>query len=797
LSITAKGEKLLINNGKFLLLITRDNPFLKIEGIDGQTIVNGISLSLKSLRKGEAITLIPLPAEIMEKEEIGPLHSVVRLRGRFTGIKGENSPFLYDLRIHAFFKSERLRFSLTVTNFSPREGEPALISRADFQFMLNGEVSQTTFGGDGKRIEENFQEEAKLLQENAYSYQLYVDGSKKRKGQRADGWLYLDLGKRRLYLGVRYFWQNHPISLISGKRQMGLCVFKEEEPFEWEGGLGKTFDFYLTVWENKGEINPFDSLVGIAPPSWIAGTKVLGDILPKGKETMKLFPYWEAILESSARKWARGMATGIRDFGDSYYGGPYKGKNSYANLEYDVPFDFLVQFVRTGERWYLDVAEAQVRHQTDIDIDHFTGRQWKHSPLHTTTEADLGHIFLRGLLLHYLLRGEKRSLEVAEEIGRWLTPKVERLEGMTNERQIGWSLLALTELYKVTRREDYLRAAEKSAIKLAREQFPTGRFNIRWDNRISFMNGIAMKGLLNVYLLTGKEEIYQAVLKLAYRTFGFYPEYACRTLDALSFLAERTKDARFLNLISRTWESSMEFLLARDALPAATFSWEFLHFAGKHKSPLLLEGNFSLEEEGWRFLRLNSEQLEINLQGKGNVLAVLEGLGEGEVILYDAKGRVAEKVKLKDEKLFKGVNFQLGGGKWRLILRGSKRAIWELHYDKGILPIIYDPSFSQLPAIYPKANCVLKEGAREIRILLRAKGEGFHKALVYDPSGHLVSAVEKFIDLGDTNSYVMEIKVVLEKGGKREGWGIEIYDCEVLEVDGLKPFLFPAEAFST
>jgi hypothetical protein len=36
------------------------------------------------------------------------------------------------------------------------------------------------------------------------------------------------------------------------------------------------------------------------------------------------------------QRWVTGMPYGLRDFGDAYMGGPYKGKNAYANLEYDA-----------------------------------------------------------------------------------------------------------------------------------------------------------------------------------------------------------------------------------------------------------------------------------------------------------------------------------------------------------------------------------------------------------------------------------------------------------------------------
>lgn len=788
------GRKVTIDTGKLKLRFSPAN-LLEIEGRYKQQLIKGIDISLKLGKERGEISLHRLPPERFEIEE-GTLHSIVRLRGSFAKEDGVVFPFYYDLCIHSYFQSAQIHLSLTIFHLAPREGEPAILSSADWSFLLGNKVEGIIFGGDKEEIALPFKQSGKLIQESAFNYKVKMDGKLVREGIKAEGWGSVKLGKERLTLWARYFSQEYPIAIFATPSSVGLSLWAGEKPLEWEGGMAKTYDVYL-LFSQGGVKPPSEPLVAILPPAWVAGTKVLGDLVPRSEETLMFFPYWEAMLEESMREWARGMATGMRDFGDAYYGGPYKGKNSYANLEYDVPLNFLIQFLRTGERWYFDIGEMQVRHQCDIDIDHYTGRQWKHSPLHTTTEADLGHIFLRGLLLYYLLSGEQRSLESAEEIGRWLKEKVERLEGIGNERQIGWSLYALCELYKVTGKETYLKPAEKVALCLAEGQSPTGRFDIRWDNRISFFNGIAMAGLLDVYSLTGREEIYQALFKLAQRTLGFYPEYACRTLDAFSYLAERTKDPRFWDIIQRTWETSMDYLLGKNAIPAGTFSWQFLHFAVKHRFPILMtDANEPLfpHPEGWHSLRLKGDKVELLLKGEGNVMAVLEGLNEGEVTLYD--GKRIKSYELKGEGLFKRATIPFRG-EGRILLSSTEEANWEVHYEGTIRLRIYDPDFANLPHIFPRAYCEVKEGAKEIRLRLKVKGEGFHRALIRDPRGKLVSAGEKFIDLGDNGVYEMEIQVPLREGMPREGWGIELYRCEVLEADGLSSFysVFPL-AFS-
>lgn len=169
-------------------------------------------------------------------------------------------------------------------------------------------------------------------------------------------------------------------------------------------------------------------------------------------------------------------------------------------------------------------------------------------------------------------------------------------------------------------------------------------------------------------------------------------------------------------------------------------------------------------------------------------MLILEGLKEGEVAVYDKKEKLLKKYELIGDKMFKRVTISIKG-ETKVILSSPEKAVWEVHYDKGTELKIYDPKFINLPYIYPRAYCALKRGAKQIRLKLKMEGEGFHKAIIYEPRGRIVSVGEKFIDLGDTNIYEMEIRAPLKEGEPREGWAIELYGCDVLEAEGLSPFL--------
>jgi hypothetical protein len=762
----------------------------------------------------------------MEVEDAGPVACTVRLQGDFTqagapasatgSASQEAFGFRYDLRVTATPQSPRVRLMVTLTRHVKRNAPIVKLRDASVTLSLAGRGERAIFGTEQKFLKVPVASRVELVQPDDLHYGVFHGAAKVAEGTRSPGWAAVEARPAWLVLGTRHFWQNCPQSLFATPETVGLRFWAGAEPFEWEGGLAKTHELVVAVSPTQPEEFDMEPLRATVSPAWACGTEAVGPLLPRDRQSLALFPYWEVLRESSMREWVRGMPYGLRDFGDAYMGGPYKGKNAYSNLEYDVAFNFLLEYFRTGQTWYLEAAEVQARHQADIDTDHFSGRPWKHSPLHTTTEAEWGHVFLRGLLLHYLATGERRSLEAAREIGDAMAPEVAALRGIGNERQIGWSLNALAGLYEVTRDERYIKAAQEACLKLAAGQAPTGQFRIRWDNRIAFFNGIAMQGMLSVYQQCGDERIAEAVLRVARRTMGFYPEYAGRTLNAYCWAAETKPDARYVDMVDRTWRTTLEYLMPREAATAGTYMWQFPRFAAKHRLfPMFGEdpangagqrtastasvtgGEVSLESlpdpKTWHGLRLEGERAEVYVQGRSGrgaaLLLVLEGLAEGRAEVLDAEGRTVRTLKFPDaSRLFQGDGWSAPDGRiYRLRLAAPRANAWQVHYDAGTRVTVYDPTAGYLPKLLPRAFGFLKEGTKEVKVRLEVMGEGFHMATLYDPDGKPVSTVRRFVDFEDPGRYEIELKGVVD-GSRPRGWSLEVHNAKVLSVEGFSPY---------
>ncbi len=802
----------------------RDGRLCAFGPIGASILAHPMEVRLKLMTPHGPAEFVALPADKAEVEEAGPLHGVVRLRGGFAGPNQEKTPFRYTLRIHAWAGSPRLNLLLTLVHAAQRH-EPyhtpapvIQVAGASVSFDLNPLASQVLIGGDrgvhtlppDGRIE--------LLQPDEVHYTVTQDAKPVAAGTRAAGWL-ADQGEwGHLTLGVRHFWQNHPKALLATDHSLGVELWAGKAPFAWEAGLAKTHEIVLdlsachcsqavttggevnrtgALLESSGTCVVLDPLRATMAPAWACGSEALGPLLPRGREAIEQFPYWELMLETAKRNWIRSMPSGMRDFGDAYFGGPYKGKNAYTNLEYDVPYYYFLDFLKTGQTWYLEAAEVQVRHQVDVDIDNLTGMIWKHSPLHTTEEAEFGHVFIRGVLLHYLITGERRSLDVARQAGDWMAPKVQKLERMVNGRQIGWPLYCLSALYEVTREPRYLEAAAAACGKLAGEQLATGRFDLplRWDDRITFFNGIATSGMLSVYQLTHDESTARAVLATARRMLGFYPEYACRTLNTFCWAAQRTGDPRYLDAIERTWRTSLAYLIGRNGGGGELHAWQFTCFAAKHQLfPLFEKPPEALPDPAtWKGLRLSAQRVELYLRGRrdspSNLLLILEGLSQGRAELLDPAGVTVRTFEFKDEgRPFQPAAFSLapGGGTYRLRLQSDNSGAWQLHYDAGTRVTVRDAAGAFLSALYPRATGFLREGAKEIKIRLEVIGEGFYTATLFDPGGNPVAAVRHFVDLGDPGRYELELKAPVDD--RVRGWGLEISGARVMSIEGLSPY---------
>ena len=736
--ITEAADGITVDTQRIRAVFAREG-LLREYRAGGRVLLGPMTLTAE-IETGEGrLDLKALPAQEVQIEENSPLQAALRLSGSLGDAQGRPSVFRYDLRVLAAADTARLNLLLTVWHHAARTEpleEPAPVIRVHRLEAGFGRPAAATGYGAGTDTGVVALPTAgpwTLDQPDDLHYVLRQPEGFQREGTRAAGWLAARDGDAWLVAGVRHFWQNCPKSLSAGDDAIRIGLWTGPAAFEWEAGLAKTHELVLDVVAAEGSAQPppavdLDPPRLTMPPAWACGTEAAGAVLARSREMLATFPYWECWRESDLRSWMAAMPAGMRDFGDGYMGGPHKGKNAYQNLEYDIPYNFLIEFLRTGQPWYLQAAEPMARHQVDVDTDNFSGRPWKHSPQHTTNEAEFGHVFCRGVMLHYLLTGERRSLEVARRTGDYIAQRLERHEGVGNERQIGWSLYHMTGLYEVTREPRYLRAAETLCRRLIEGQSPTGKFDIRWDNRIAFFNGIAMNGMLTVQEHNRDSALTDGVLRVARRTLGFYPEYACRTLNAFCWALEVTGDPCYLDAMERVWNSSLEFLWDRSVAPEMTHMWRFPRFAARYGLFAMFPGERDRlpDPATWRGMRLKSPVVDVYVKAASadaaRVLVLREGLTSGSVQMLDEAGRPVSGHALdRAAEYFQGVVLEVPAGSIRrLRMSGPAGTSWQVQHDAASAVTVYDPAGVHLAALHPRAFGVLIPGAAEVKLRLEA-----------------------------------------------------------------------------
>lgn len=767
-----------------------------------------------------------LPPEVVELEAAGPLRAVVKLSGWLDA--GANRPpvFKYLWRLTVRANSPALQAQLTVTQMG-RTNKLEMVSHFGLRLEHDappGPLSQ--IGGVGTETGATFPlpHELRQLTESQFECQ---QGATVTRGLRAPGWAAWSSPRGCALIAIQHFWQQYPKALRLDQEAVTaeLYAAAAKEPLDWDQGLAKTHEFLLDFAAPPdaaacaARVQAFEHpLLALAPAQWYCASGVFGDLAPFNFD---LFPDYETLTEASGDKFIKSMATGIRNWGDFYYGGPYKGKNSFMDLEYDLPHNFLVQFARTGQRKYLDTARIMAQHQADIDINHFTGWQWKHSPRHTEIQAEFGHTFTRGLLENYFFTGNRRCLEAAITLGDFFAQDIRNPRSLGNERQIGWALISLLPVYEATWDRKYFDAAKETVDRLLAGLDERGKFNIRWDNRIAFFNGIAATGFLYYYRATGDERVADGALRVIRRTLGMYPEYCGRTLEALAWAYQRTGDPNFLDALKLSYESTMSRAISWNALELGAptiFTVHALPFM--EKSGLVKAPPKSLQLTPAQFASENGTQVHHLPAGAGEIYFQVEDAAPltlmlvrkgawkaaGRAVLYDPFGKAAHTLEFPRESAIWQREFitvpKPLPGTWRLALtapqianvRAGAYITWDVATSRPTKTVLATENHAGLEFVTPRLFLTPKPGETNLVLELAGEGEGFKKAVLYDPEGNTAGIVQAFVDLGDQGRYGYRLSAPIPPAHADGIWSLSLQDGTVTKISGLKPYFATSRA---
>ena len=288
-------------------------------------------------------------------------------------------------------------------------------------------------------------------------YRTTMDGAMADSGDHAAGWLAIEGERGSWTAGVRDFWQNFPKALRArpdGTLEMGLFPDEFGPPdyaFNLRAGEHKTHEILLSHTPILSYTPTLPHLLAplfaTAPPTWYVQSGGFGPAaLPDWTDWPDHEQYvahqlttspdhagWDDTFDNLPDAIERTDFYGIFDYGD--WPIDYEGYEvAPLNVKYDSDLGCWLQWARTGDRRWFDLALAADRHLADVDILHNV-----HTPRHWGDGIAFGHSYhdedgfinphrnyggnhpdtafgMSGMLLTYYLTGYEKAYQSALEL---------------------------------------------------------------------------------------------------------------------------------------------------------------------------------------------------------------------------------------------------------------------------------------------------------------------------------------------------------------------------------------------
>ncbi len=475
-------------------------------------------------------------------EESGPIRMTVKVEGK---LQTDNGSTLTDFIVWLYAYAGQGQIQMDYTLVDTRLEKDVAASRSQLALSVTGyglklplnlSNAMYAFGG------ENNQTLTGPVSGNHYLYQHgdmnYIDGGLQPfdfgyegagSGAKAPGWMDVSSNNTGSGVGVmiKDFWQQYPkefaiennalIAYLHPTRASSPTPDLSYPPhdavnkkykrpntfyFSREGGA-KTyqilFDFHnqsksIADISNHNKVFQAHYPLVTAPATWYAQSKVFGDMVEAGPwsagyDDNLISGYYKRSIEDKKDTGGITVMYGWRDFGDRMRAG-WDGTSSngvripaFYNDTHVGAHQYFIQYLRTKDKRWWELAEKASRHWMDVDVSHTDrrGGPWGNKDFgpgeghmikhdvhdHNSRNIHKGHAHVSGLPDYYILTGDKRSLGVIKEVGNWWakaipvffpTPVGNEHWGEA-ERDFGWPLFVMNEVFRATGDTKYLQAA--------------------------------------------------------------------------------------------------------------------------------------------------------------------------------------------------------------------------------------------------------------------------------------------------------------------------------------------------
>lgn len=394
------------------------------------------------------------------------------------------------------------------------------------------------------------------------SSEKLINASLKSRQEKATGWATLNTLEAGLTVTVRDFWQQYPKAFRLSRHGVDINLWTSERipsilgsdpPFNCFQGQSKTHEILIHLHTINDKTSSTNAVVFQEPlraepcPSWICKSQAFGPIAPTDPTHFPAYeaavaaievdrmghgggPWWEKIVTEGGENPKTYDRYGMENWGDNPLIWGYQTKyRMWSNCEYDLAHTAFQEYLRSGNPAYFRRAIQAVLHVRDVDTIHYStvapenvGAPHHHWIHHCIQPPNSGHLWSEGIVEHFWLTGNKRSLEVAKKLGDFLISLVKRGNHQGAERSAGWPLIALMGIYNATLDDRYLQAGKKLVEDVIAWQDPLrGVWSTAiyeqpaYEGGTTFMVTILTRGLFRYYEITRDKPTALAIVRAA------------------------------------------------------------------------------------------------------------------------------------------------------------------------------------------------------------------------------------------------------------------------------------------
>ena len=500
-------------------------------------------------------------------EERGPQKVVLRADGRHTA--DTDAIFPMTVRVVAYAGQPMVRVLHTFVN---DQGDGGTATFRTLVWRLPLEVDGFTLGAADPITGTLERGPICLRQLLDDGFAVTGAGAKPIVGRRAPGWATVSGRAGAVTVAMQDFWQLYPkgISLAADRLDLELCpplnaAHYADRKTDWhklyfycrEGfyrlrtGIAKRHEWLVRLDAKPPAADTCQKLARALAhpldgtnPQWFCASKaMLTELTPQRADQ---FAVYEEVVDRKVdavlRNREQGHEYGMLNYGDWYGERQY----NWGNLEYDLAYVCLAQYVRTGNPRYLRVGLPSAWHTMDVDLVHHwpspetIGKVWIHCLCHTGYQPEYGfkkpgglpggftpsHTWTEGMVEAYWLTGDRRLLAASKMVADAYGSYKLRDWRWPGTRSIGWMMTFFAAVYQATLDPYYLNAM-RLVFDMAWSHRGDGAFqetlhrghcnckDARHHGGVGFMDAVLLSGLTRYHRISGDPRAAEAIVAVA------------------------------------------------------------------------------------------------------------------------------------------------------------------------------------------------------------------------------------------------------------------------------------------